>query len=208
MTTKAPIDLELRPATIDDVEMVTDLETARTPDDPRDPAMQRFWWTLSIKDEVFTRMLAERDGAAIAYLSAGHASWEGTPTRFATIRLVLHPDAWAPMHYEKLLATAEAWVRAEEGHVGVVRVREDRKNEISVLKTAGYREVRRMRPSELDLVANRERILAGTESARMRMARQGVRLLTLDRDADPNGLTNIYQMANMAKDDIPTTVPR
>jgi hypothetical protein len=40
-----PRALDLRPVTIDDVEMVADLEATRDPDDPRDPEMMRYWWT-------------------------------------------------------------------------------------------------------------------------------------------------------------------
>jgi RimJ/RimL family protein N-acetyltransferase len=69
---KAQAVLDLRPATIADAERVADLETARTPDDPRDPELLRFSWTAAPAGEVFTRMLAERDGSAIAYLYVGH----------------------------------------------------------------------------------------------------------------------------------------
>jgi hypothetical protein len=36
---------KLRAATLDDAEMVAELETARLPDDPRDGAMVAFGWT-------------------------------------------------------------------------------------------------------------------------------------------------------------------
>src|ERR1700719_476317 len=38
------LELDLRPATPDDAEIVADLEAARDPEDPRDPRMLRFWW--------------------------------------------------------------------------------------------------------------------------------------------------------------------
>src|SRR5438445_151072 len=71
---KALANLELRPASLDDAAMVADLETARNPDEPRDPAMFRFWWSASPPDEVFTRQIAVRDGVAHAYLYAAHAN--------------------------------------------------------------------------------------------------------------------------------------
>ena len=67
--TRSQIDLELRPAAMSDADMVADLETARIPDDPRDPAMTLFWWTVHPPDQVFMRMLAERSGEAVSIVS-------------------------------------------------------------------------------------------------------------------------------------------
>jgi GNAT superfamily N-acetyltransferase len=204
---KSQTILELRPATIADAATVADLETARTPDEPRDPAMLRFRWTSTPEAEVFTRMLAERDGFAIAFLYAGHMPWQEIPKRFGSMRFVLHPAGWTDAHYEQLVEAGEAWVRAEGAEVGVVRVRAGIKNDIKILERRGYGEVRRGRQWELDLSTNRERLLAGAEEGRERMREQGVRVLTLDRDTDPDRLTKLYQMSTMGERDIPTTVP-
>jgi len=204
---KAQTSLELRPATIADAVRVADLETARTPDDPRDPQMLRFRWTSPPAGEVFTRMLAERDGSAIAYLYAAHMPWKEMPQRFGSMRFVLHPKSWADAHYEQLVDAGEAWVRTEGGKIAVVRVRENIENEIRILERRGYREVRRGRQWELDVTANRERLLAGAEEGRERMRKQGVRVLTLDRDTDPARLTKLYEISTSGERDIPTTVP-
>jgi GNAT superfamily N-acetyltransferase len=86
-------------------------------------------------------------------------------------------------------------------------VRENIKNEIRILERRGYRELRRGRQWELDLTAHRERLLAGAEEGRERMRREGVRLLTLDRDTDRDRLTKLYELSTMGERDIPTTVP-
>ena len=205
--TRSQIDLELRPAAMSDADMVADLETARIPDDPRDPAMTLFWWTVHPPDQVFMRMLAERNGQAMAYLFVKHEAWAKTPERFGFIRLVLHQDIWSPPQYEWLVETAEAWLRSEAAATSVISVRADFQTEARVLEAMGYRVVRRARQWELDLVANRERLLAGAEQCRQRMAEQGVRLLTLDQDTSPNRLTALYEVALEAERDIPTTVP-
>ncbi len=204
---KSQTALELRPATIADAVRVADLETARTPDEPRDPEMLHFRWTFTPAGEVFTRMLAERDGSAIAFLYAAHMAWEKIPERFGSMRFVLHPKSWTDAHYEQLVDAGEAWVRAEGGKIGVVRVRENIKNEIRILERRGYRERRRGRQWELDLTAHRERLLAGAEDGRERMRKQGVHVLTLDRDIDRDRLTKLYEMSTMGERDIPTTVP-
>jgi GNAT superfamily N-acetyltransferase len=204
---KAQTALELRPATIADALRVADLETARTPDEPRDPEMQRFRWMFPPAGEVFTRMLAERDASPIAYLFAGHMPWKEAAERFGSMRFLLHPKIWNETLYEQLVDAGEAWVRAEGGEIGVVRVRENITNDIRMLDRRGYREVRRGRQWELDLIANRARLLAGAEDGRERMRKEGVRVLTLDRDTDPDRLTKVYEMSTMGERDIPTTVP-
>jgi GNAT superfamily N-acetyltransferase len=204
---KAQTTLELRPATIADGEKVADLETARTPDEPRDPEMLHFRWTFPPAGEVFTRMMAERDGAAIAFLYAGHMPWGETPQRFGSMRVVLHPKIWTEALYVQLAEAGEAWLRAEGGEIGVVRVQANIDNDIRMLERRGYREVRRGRIWELDLVANRARLLAGVEEGRERMRKQGVSILTLDRDNDPDRLTKLYEMSTKGELDIPTTVP-
>jgi GNAT superfamily N-acetyltransferase len=204
---KAQAVVDLRPATIADAVKVADLETARTPDDPRDPEMLQFRWTFTPAGEVFTRRLAERDGSAIAFLHAAHMAWEKSPERFGSMRFVLHPKSWADANYEQLVDAGEAWVRAEGGKIGVVRVRENIKNEIRILERRGYRELRRGRQWELDLTAHRERLLEGAEQGRERLQKEGLRLLTLDRDTDPDRLTKLYELSTMGERDIPTTVP-
>jgi len=169
--------------------------------------MLRFRWAAPAAGEVFTRMLAEHDGSPIAYLYAAHMRWEEIPKRFGSMRFVLHPGSWTEAKYEQLVEAGEAWVRGEGGEIGVVRVREDFKIDVRVLERRGYGEVRRGRQWELDLTAHRGLLLAGAEQGRERMRREGIRLLTLDRDADPDRLTKLYEMSTMGERDVPTTVP-
>jgi len=204
---KSQTALELRPATIDDADKVADLEMALTPDDARDPQLLRFSWTAAPAREVSTRMLAERDGSAIAYLYAGHMRWEEIRKRFGSMRFLLHPDSWTEAQYEQLVETGEAWVRGEGGEIGVVRVRANLENDIRMLERRGYREVRRGRQWELNLVAHRARLLAGADESRRRMRKEGVRLVTLDRDTDPDRLTKLYELSTIGDRDVPTTVP-
>jgi GNAT superfamily N-acetyltransferase len=205
--TKVQTDLELRPVTMADAEKVADLDTARTPDEPRDPEMLRFWWTATPRKEVFTRLLAEVNGSAIAFLYAAHAPWDKMPERFGSMRFALHPEFATEKRYGQLVDAGEAWVRAEEGAIGVVRVRADLKADIRTLERRGYREVRRWQRWELDVVKNREGLLAGIELGRQLMRTQGVRLLTLDHDIDPDRLVKLYELSIAAEQDIPTTVP-
>jgi GNAT superfamily N-acetyltransferase len=204
---KAAADLELRPATLADAAKVADLETARNPDEPRDGAMLRFWWTVNPPDEVFTRMIAEYDGAATAYVYVAHSPWKVDGRRFGSVRAALHPDIWSDALYESLLDTAEGWLVAEGGEVAVIRARQSFERDLIALALRGYREVRQARMWSLDLVAGRDRLLAGAERSRKGMAEQGVHMLTLEGDTDPDRLTKLYQLSMEAEKDIPTTVP-
>lgn len=207
MRSKAAADLELRPATLADAAKVADLETARNPEEPRDRVMLRFWWTVNPPDEVSTRMIAERDGAATAYVYAAHSPWKRDGKRFGSVRAALHPDLWTDPQYESLLDTAEGWLVAGGAEIAVTRARQSFERELNTLGRRGYREVRQARMWSLDLVAGRDRLLAGAERARQGMAEQGVRMVTLQADADPDRLTKLYELSMEAERDIPTTVP-
>jgi GNAT superfamily N-acetyltransferase len=201
------IDLKLRTATLDDARMVADLEAARNPQDPRDPTMLRFWWETRAPDEAHMGLVAATSGSAIAFIEAGHDPWETVPKRFGYIRPLLHPTSWSESGFGQLVGAGESWLREEEGEISVARSRESWTDEVRILVDRGYREVRRSRVSELDLVAGREKLLAGAERSREHMEKQGVRLLTLDQDDDPMRMTKLYELTIAAERDIPTTVP-
>ena len=204
---RAQIDLDLRPATTSDSGAVADLETARNPGDPADPAMLRFWWSTTPADEVYTRLVAVRDGFAVAYVMARHRPWVDGAERFGSMRILLHPALWSPDRYGGLVDLAESWLRAQRGSVAVIRLLATFADERRFIEARGYSEVRRGRRWELDLVANRAGLLAGADVSRKRMQEQGVRVLKLDEDDDPDRLAKLYEMTVGAEQDIPTTVP-
>jgi GNAT superfamily N-acetyltransferase len=201
------LELDLRPATLEDAPVVANLELARDPDDPRDPEMLRFWWTLRSSNEATTRLVAVRDGAAAAFLAAGHELWENVPERFGWLRVTIHPDLWSERNYSAMISRAEAWLKSEGVATAVIRIREDFKDDLEVAGRAGYREVRRQRFSELDLVALRGQLLAAATQNRKRMQEQGVQLLTLSDDKDPDLMPKLHEMMIEAEQDIPVSVP-
>jgi hypothetical protein len=154
------LELDLRPATLDDAEIVADLEAARDPEDPRDPQILRFWWTGGSLSQVVMRLVAVREGGAIAFVGAGHERWEATPARFGTVRAILRSDVWSESDYLGLIGRGEEWLRTEGAAIAVARVRGDRALELQALGRIGYREVRLQNFYELDLVAHRDELLA------------------------------------------------
>jgi hypothetical protein len=201
------LDLNLRPATLDDVEIVADLESTRDPEDPRDPEMLRFWWTGGSLNLVVMRLVAVRDGGAVGFVSAGHERWDSSPERFGSIRVVVRADLWSETEFSRLVGNGEAWLRSEGTAMAVARVRGDFEREIEALGGMGYQEVRRTNFSELDLVAHREELLATAAQERRSMQAQGVKLLTLSEDEDSERMSKLYEMMIATEQDIPTTVP-
>jgi len=123
------------------------------------------------------------------------------------MRIVLHPELWSSERYGGLVDLAESWLRGQRSSVAVIRLLATLADERRFIETRGYSEVRRGRRWELDIVANRARLLAGADVSRKRMREQGVRLLKLDEDDDPDRLAKLYEMTIAAEQDIPTTVP-
>ena len=200
-------ELDLRPATLDDADLVSDLEALREPDTPTDPVLIRHWWAMADKHEKAMRRVATRDGAAIAFVGAAHELWDGDEKRYGTIRIKLHDDVWSDPTYAGLVRIAEDWLRRERAEITVARIREDFSKDLAVVESLGYRENRRMRISELDLVARRDMILGTRDLCRQRMAEQGVRMLVLSEDPDPQKYQKLYEMIIESERDIPTTVP-
>jgi GNAT superfamily N-acetyltransferase len=201
------LSLELRPATLEDAELVADLDSTFDPEDPRDPEKLRFRWRRREEDQITVRLVAEVDGRAVAFVGAGHDRWSENPKRYGWLQPRLLRDLWSETEFARLVGEAESWLRAKGGAIGVTRVREDFRNEMGALGRLGYTEVRRQNMSELDLVAGAERLVDTARHLRQLMHDQGVALLTLDRDADPESLLKLYDMTIAAEKDIPITIP-
>ncbi len=199
--------IDLRPAVIEDAPLAADLEGAIKPDHERDPEMMAFWWSHPIAGERAHRLIATKDGIARMFVAAGHASWEQDPARYGWVRVRIRPDEWSEEAYRDGLSLAERWLREEDARTSVARVRADLENELRVLAADGYTEVRRSRVWRLDLVKGGDRLLAKAESCRAEMRRQGVTMLTLDHDRDPDGLRKLYELDVETGEDIPKTLP-
>jgi RimJ/RimL family protein N-acetyltransferase len=203
------LELRLRPATLEDAALVADLESLRDPMEPRDPVLLRHWWRMADEHEKTMRQVDVRDGAAVAFVSVAHEPWaDQGRERFGTVRALLRYDVWQDEVFAELVAIAERWLREQDAQFSVARVREDFPREIVVLEGLGYREDRRMRVSELDLVARREEVRRLADESRRSMTAQNVAMLPLSEDKDPDKLRKLYDVMMESEKDIPTTVPR
>ena len=200
-------ELQLRPATLDDADLVADLEGLRDPKGPPDPVLLRHWWQMADQLERTMRLVAVREGAAIAFVGVTHDLWDGDQTRYGMIRIGLRSDVWTDERYGQLVKVAEEWLCREGASRSVARIREDFPQDLAALKGLGYRENRRMRISELDLAEHRSAILEARDQCRREMAGQRVRLMVLSEDGDPEKYHKLYAMIIESEKDIPTTVP-
>jgi GNAT superfamily N-acetyltransferase len=105
-----------------------------------------------------------------------------------------------------ILGRMEREIIAEGAAVICGGANEDDAFRMDVLRSLGYREDRKKRRWELDLVEGRDRILAMTEASRAKMRAQGVRMLTLADDDDPDAVRKIWLLSVEAERDEPKTL--
>ncbi len=200
-------DMELRPATLDDAALAADVDTELRPDDPTDPGILRHWWTLQAVDAVVTRSIVRVAGRDEGYAVWLHTVWSKMPERFARVNAELRPASRTAERLDALHAHLEDAARGDGARKVTSWAWEWDELRRRMLERRGYREERRERFWELDLARNRERIAAMAEESRRRMEREGVRLLTLDRDGDGRKWEKLKRMSDEAEADVPTTVP-
>jgi RimJ/RimL family protein N-acetyltransferase len=200
-------DLELRPATPDDAGFVSDLYTALRPDDPDDPAILRHWWTIEAADNVVERWVALHNGRSVGFLFTRHAPWDKMPERFGRVAADLLPAERTAARLDALFGHLEDRSRRDGTKRFTTWAWEDDAPLLAVLGARGFAEERRERFWECDLVKNRAMLTAMAEESRARMKTEGIRILTLAEDTDPEKLKKLWRMSDEAERDIPTTVP-
>jgi RimJ/RimL family protein N-acetyltransferase len=200
-------DLELRPATLDDASFWADLLTELRPSDPEDPVLMRHGWTVEATDNVVERWVAMRAGRSVGVLFQRHAPWEKMPRRYGRVSADLLPAVRTPERLDALYAFVEDRSRAEGTNTLTQWAWEDDPLLHVVLIARGFKEERRERFWECDLVANREKLTAMADASRERMRAEGIRILTLADDPDPEKYRKLWKMSDEAEQDVPTTVP-
>ncbi len=196
-----------RPATLEDARLAADLITSYFPDEPVDPALERYWWANPNPEDFVERFVAERDGHPVAVVSWYHGPWEKMPRRYGAVRAVVPPALRSSPVLGRLFSFIEG--RAVEGGTEVLisRAREDDAARQRFLRRAGYRQERLGKNWELDLESNRLQLMEMVRASRERMASEEVSLLTLAEDRDPERYRQLYELTNEGEADIPTTVP-
>jgi GNAT superfamily N-acetyltransferase len=204
----ATYQLAFRPATPDDAAFAADVMTAASPETPWDPVSLRYWWSQPDEFQEIARFIVLQSRTPVGFAQIDHARWDVQPERYASIRGDLLPATRRRESLSALLATMEERAIADGARILRVSAKEGDALRSDVIASRGYREDRRQKQWELDLGANREKILAMTAEARARMRQEGVRILTLAEDRDPDVIEKIWRLSEEAGEDVPTTVPR
>jgi GNAT superfamily N-acetyltransferase len=201
-------DLAFRPAIPGDAAFAADVDTAVRPLAPRDPASYEYWWSQPDENWVFARFIVSRGGRRIGYAKSEHPRWDVQPERYGTVGGDLLPADRTRAMLDTVFASMEERAIADGAKILSGWANEDDPLRIETLTSRAYREDRRSRRWELDLVANRGKLLALTEASRARMRSEGVRILTLAEDRDPRVIEKVWRLSEEAGDDVPTTEPR
>jgi GNAT superfamily N-acetyltransferase len=201
-------DLAFRPATVGDAAFAADVDTAVRPLAPRDPVSYEYWWSLPDENWEYARFVVSRGGRRVGYATAEHPRWDMQPERYGTVGGNLLPADRTKATLDAVLASMEQRVVADGAKILSAWANEDDPVRIETLLARAYEQGRRSRRWELDLVANREKLLAMTEKARGRMAKEGIGILTLAAAAVPKAIEKIWRLSEEAGDDVPTTEPR
>lgn len=199
-------DLDARPATLDDARTAADVLTAIDPDDPTDPEITRYQWETA-PPWPRHRFALESGGRVVGLAFQAHAPWEEMPDRFGFVGASLEPAAFTPARLDAAYALVEDLSRADGTRTFSLWLKEKETEHIAVVEARGYKEDRRGKGWELDLVANRERIERMAAESRDRMRTEGIRILTLADDRDPEVDQKLWRMSVESFQDIPTTVP-
>jgi GNAT superfamily N-acetyltransferase len=200
-------ELTYRAAAPDDAPFAADVRTQVRPSAPVDPTVLRHEWSEPHAGFVFSPYVVLRAGDPIGVAEFDHPRWERTPERFGAIGGELLLAVRDAETLDAVLAEMERRLIAEGVHTVAVRANEDDTMRIGVIEGRGFREDRRAKRWELDLVAHRERIIAFTAESRARMAAQGVRLTTLAEFGRTDRFEQIWRVSVEAERDVPTTLP-
>lgn len=200
-------ELLLRPATLDDAAFAADLYTALYPDDPEDPVLWRHWWASEDPSWTHERWVVRLGEREAGFAFHRHAPWEKMPQRFSRVGAHLLPQVRTAERIGALYEAVEERAREDGALRYVAWAWEHDRLLLDALAARGYREERRERFWELDLAKHRERLAAMTEASRAKMGEQGIRILTMAEDDDPQKHRKLWRTSEEADQDVPTTVP-
>ena len=199
-------DMTVRPAKLSDAEFVADLETAIRPDDPRDAIIMKEVWRNPEENTKIERFIGEVGGDRVAYAEQSHEHWK-TPKHYGRVSADLIPSHRTAARIDALFAAMEDRSRADGTKTFTAWSSADDELLVGTLEARGYAEERRQRFWELDLVANRAKLEAMAAESRAKMRDEKIRLLTIDRDADPEKWKKLWRLTEEAASDVPRTVP-
>lgn len=178
------------------------------PDEPEGEPETRASWEIPRTSVAINRYLVEDSGDPVGLaINVRPTQWPEGQTRYGEVGLALVPAAHEAAEYDRLLermieVVVDAGAEALES-----RIREDDEFLQAGLERNGFERDRLSKAWELDLQANRARLLADRSDTRGRMDEVGVQLVTLEAAAAPDKERRMYDLDVATSDDVPHTVP-
>ena len=199
--------LAFRPATLDDAAFAADVATAMRPDEPADHAAWRHWWATDDPAWTNERFIVLRGTTPIGYARHNHAPWDQRRERYGRVVCELLPAERTDAQLTSVFDVMEERAQASGTRILSSYAREDDEWLAPWFVARGYREERRSKAWELDVVAQRREIEEMAAQSREKMRAAGITVLTIDRDPDPEKLHKIHEMSEEAASDVPATIP-
>jgi mycothiol synthase len=199
--------LVFRPASLEDASFAADVATAARPDEPEDPAAWRHWWSTDDPAWTNERFIVTRDGTPIGFARHNHAPWEQMAKRHGRIGFELLPEERTEEQLATVFDVMEERAQSSGTRIFSSYGREDDEWLARWFIDRGYREERRGKAWELDLVTQRRKIEEMAVQSREKMRAAGITVQTIDTDADPEKFHKIHEMSEEAASDVPTTIP-
>jgi GNAT superfamily N-acetyltransferase len=201
-------ELAFRPATLEDAAFAADVLTACFPEDPMDPHLLRHYIATAHRTYVKERFVVRYRDTQAGAAWHEHPPWDKVPKRHGRVRAELLPSLRSRARLAATYDFIEERSRQSGTEVFDSHAREDDPETIGLLTARGYRQDRLQKFWELDLLEQRERVLALADASRARMRELGVRILTLDQDRDPDRYRHLHALSAEAEEDIPAATPQ
>jgi GNAT superfamily N-acetyltransferase len=197
----------IRPATLDDAALAADLMTAAYPPEPEDPVVTRYRWEHPRDGWSVGRFIAELESRPVAYLWWMHGPWKKLPERHCDIGA----DVDQARQSDELLDYLWGWT-AEEATADGARIIHanaavDEPNVIKALDRLGYERDRTEKVWKLDLERHGARLLEEARTARDKMKKEGIELVSLADWPGEDTYRSIHELNEMAEQDVPTNQP-
>ncbi len=144
-----------------------------------------------------------REGAAVGVAVQRHEAWARMPERFCRVSAELLPALRTAARLDGLYSFVEELARADGGLTFIAWCWEHDSLLVDCLVRRGYREERRERFWELDLMAERSRLEAMAAASRARMREHGIEVTTLDRVDEPEKYRRLWRMSEEGRQDAP-----
>ncbi|TMB97449.1 MAG: GNAT family N-acetyltransferase [Chloroflexi bacterium] len=197
----------LRPATLDDAALASELMTAAYPELPEDPVLTRYRWEHPRAGWSNGRFIAEVQGTPIAFVEWSHGPWEQSPEHNCYVGVLLDRARLAPDLLSSLWTRVASAAEADGARILEAYAVEDEREVLEALRLLGYEHDRTEKVWELDLAAHGKRLLEEARLARAKATEATVELTTLAKWTEPDSLRKLHGLFEATRLDIPSTYP-